>query len=141
MQTLPAARKARVVTCGQTLALQGLDGYSSPPVPRPFLGGLTSGVHTMPLPGDSVLIVQEADSHACALIAQTDTPASLPVLGNGETLILHPSGAFIKIANPSGAITLQVSAGLRLVLDPATNRISLTATNGLWVNGTQVTVP
>lgn len=88
-------------TTSNRLGLRNVNrGYASGQTPpRPFLGGLSSGFHTIPNQNDEVLILKEDMNYPSCVVSTTFSPASLPSLNMGESVILHSDGrqvAYLK---------------------------------------------
>lgn len=90
------ARKATVVSHKSGALAVGYisSGVGGPVVPRPFVGGLSSGFHTVPQAGDQVLTLYESadNPYPIQTLSTTDTPNLLPSLSAGESEIKHPDG-------------------------------------------------
>jgi len=129
------------------LVLQLADaGLGTAPVPRPIVGSSTTGLHTVPPTGAQVLLLHEGEHMTpkpAAAVTASDTLGALPALSAGETVIYGPNQEVLSHAAASGPHTLFSNAAgtLSLKIDPATNRINLVCSGGLYVNGVAVSVP
>jgi|GEM_PF-6787211 len=121
------ARKGTVQahTTGQLALTYTESGVGGPPVPRVFLGGVSSGFHSVPQIGDQVLTLYESAMNPFPqqTISTTDTPNLLPTLNTGESGIYHHDGRIAaQLLNTGVSVLLQdfSHVGLpQLYYDPA----------------------
>lgn len=133
MDSTPARKGTvqNVLTALQKIGVLFADrNTGGPPLPRPFLGGLTSGFHSMPKKGDQVAVLHESWGHPVALVSMTDTPGSLPALAEGESVIFGPTGQVACYLKTDGSVTvLTTTSGVTFAVD-AVGNVSVTSAAG-----------
>lgn len=150
-QPLPAPRRAQVLGVGNdgSLIVRYGDSFQGgAPFPAPRMGSTQSGFHTVPLKDANMLVLAEGYGHGLPVggISISDTLpvlASHPALVAGEGAIFGPRGDVLSYATATGPSVVYRSADhtISITVDPATSRVNIAATGGLWINGQQVTVP
>lgn len=147
-------RKA-TVTQIDTLNRLGLVYYDSglggvPPA-RPFMGSETTGFHTAPPQGSTVLVLHEIYDFPIGTISVPANPQNpgIPTLNPGESYIRASDGRIVGFLKSDGTITVfSKPSGPSMTVDNSGNvtitcsgKINLNATGGVWSNGTQIVVP
>jgi len=120
-------------------------GLGDRPLPRPFVGSSTTGLHALPPVGAQILALGESAvvRRPVAHVSAADNLGPLGVLAHGETIIYGARGDILSYATATGPTILYKNAAgtLSVQVDAATNRINLNASGGVWCNGVQISVP
>src|SRR5487761_2500765 len=144
--------------------------HSTAPPARPFLGGLSSGFHTVPNMYDEVLVVNEDHNFPGGSVSTTTNPQFLPSLGLGESAVYHsdlrvglhlentgltflfskPGATTWTIdgsgnlsasgASPTGVLTAGISGSIAISGNSARGTISLLTGTTGMISGAQATI-